>query len=441
MHRRTRTLTVAVSTLALAAAPLAASALGSTPTPSPERADALLAGPTAPAPAVGADEAALREQVQQAAEQARAQHAAPGTTRDGRTTAVPGSTQLEAGLDQLVADGAVGVTAQVETADGTWSGASGTTTLDGSDPALTIADFRAASNTKMMVATLVMQEVEAGTWTLDTRVDDIIPGLFPDHPEVTIRHLLGHTTGAPLGTYELITPYIEDPSDWEDFVGALSRDYSDQEHVDAVNAVPWAGEPGTAMTYSNAGYVALGMLLEEVNGRTVANLLRERVLRPTGLRNTSLPTVSDRRGSGLQGAMFTEQGWFPLPDFDPDVFSHSGSLVTTAADLNDFTEALMSGELVDQSTVDTMLTPSVPNELNYGLGVYAIPDPCTEPGEPVEYLYGHDGATFDTLSLAFSSRDGSRQFSLGVAGRDLTATQDGLYDINDALVPLLLATC
>lgn len=437
MHRRTITMTVASMSLALAAAPIAAVGVGTGPE------DERTALGTV---AAGADEDVLRGQLLEASAQARSDRAAlaqgsrEGTSADLDASVVPTSV-LDTGLDQLVAEGAVGVSAEVETPDLAWSGSAGTTRLGGSDPALTIGDFRAASNTKMMVATLVMQEVENGTWTLDTLVDDIIPGLFPDHPEVTIRHLLGHTSGAPLGTYELITPYIADPTDWDDFLGALNRSYTDQEHVDAVNAAPWTGEPGTAMTYSNAGYVALGMLLEEVNDRSVSNLVRERVLRPTGLRNTSLPTTPDRRGSGLQGAMFTEQGWFDLPAFDPDVFSHSGSMVTTTTDLNDFTEALMSGELVEQTTVDTMLTPSVPNEMNYGLGVYAIPDPCTEPGEPVEYLYGHDGATFGTLSLAFSSRDGSRQFSLGVTGRDLTATQDGLYDINDALVPLLLATC
>ena len=53
----------------------------------------------------------------------------------------------------------------------------------------------------------------------------------------------------------------------------------------------------------------------------------------------------------------------------------------------------------------------------------------------------HDGATFGSLSLTFASRDGSRQVALGVTGRDLPLDQDALYDINDALVPMLLATC
>ncbi|WP_130014478.1 serine hydrolase domain-containing protein, partial [Serinicoccus sediminis] len=346
---------------------------------------------------------------------------------------------LEAALDQLVADGAIGVTATVETPSLRWADAAGRRHLDGPAPALERSALRVASNTKMMVATLVMQEVEAGTWALDTRVDDVIPGLFPDHPEVTIRHLLSHTSGMPLGTYELITPYAgTDPEDWDAFVSAIGRDYTDAEHIDAVNAAPWVGEPGAQFSYSNAGYVALGMLLEQVTGEPVDTLVAERIRRPAGMGQTRVLDDPGLRGPALHEAMFVDgRGWIGLDGFDPDAFSHSGSALSTVEDLDDLTRALMSGELVSQASVEQMVTPSSDNPLGYGLGTYAIPDPC----RPGELLHGHDGASFGSLSLALSSRDGTRQLALGVTGRDLTASQDALYDLNDVLVPLLLATC
>jgi D-alanyl-D-alanine carboxypeptidase len=56
-------------------------------------------------------------------------------------------------------------------------------------------------------------------------------------------------------------------------------------------------------------------------------------------------------------------------------------------------------------------------------------------------LYGHDGATYGTISIALSSRDGSRQIAAGITGRNLTADPDALYDLNELLVPMLQASC
>ncbi|ANS79205.1 Serine-type D-Ala-D-Ala carboxypeptidase [Serinicoccus hydrothermalis] len=428
MHRRTTTIAL---TVALAGIPVAATA--------------------APAPGADVDELAtaaerdeeLRQDVREAAATAQAQAAEMrrSTTGDLPGTArVPWSPRpaLESGIDTLVADGAIGVTARVETPTLRWTGSAGERGLDGAAPALDRSPLRVASNTKTMIATLVMQEVEAGTWTLDTPVDDVIPGLFPDHPDVTVRHLLSHTSGMPLGTYELITPYVEDPEDWDDFVSAISRDYADQEHIDAVNAVPWATQPGEAYSYSNAGYVALGMLLEEATGTDVGTLVTERIRRPAGMGQSRYPDEPGLQGAALHEAMFVDElGWVGLEGFDPDVFSHSGAAVATVEDLSDLTTSLLGGDLVSSASVEQMITPSSENPMGYGLGMYALPDPC----RPGEYLYGHDGATFGSLSLTFASRDGSRQVALGVTGRDLTLDQDALYDINDALVPMLLATC
>ena len=426
-----------ISLGALAAAPLAAGAVDQ------ER----------PQVGLGAavDEAELRKAVLQAAEQAQALQSDASTddspsrrsaTDPDAPTQAPApplvaGDDLDAALEQADADGAIGITARVDTPDLQWSGAAGERRLDRQPPALDNSPFRAASNTKTMIATLVLQQVEAGTWTLDTRVDDVIPGLFPDHPDVTIEHLLSHTSGLPLGTYETLIAEGLTGTDWASFVTALGQDYTDQDHIDAANAAPWPFEPGTGWNYSNTGYVALGMLLEAATGQSVESLLRRGVLPPAGRQHTAYPDEPGLRGLALKEAMWTEEGWVRLDGFDPEVFSHSGAVVSTTEDLIDLNDALFTGELVSQSTVDQMLTPVVPNPLNYGLGVYSIPDPCA----PGEYLSGHDGATFGTLSVNYSSRDGSRQLSFGVTGRDLTASQDALYDLNAVLVPMLLATC
>ena len=146
------------------------------------------------------------------------------------------------------------------------------------------------------------------------------------------------------------------------------------------------------------------------------------------------------RGHALRESFWDGVQWWSLAGFDPDVFSHAGAAVSTTQDLNIFTEALISGELFAPDLLPQMMGGS-PLPTGYGLGVYAVPDPCVQPGEPQALLWGHDGLSFGTSSVALTSSDGTRQFSLAVTGRNLSADPEGLWDLTDVLVPALLATC
>lgn len=166
-----------------------------------------------------------------------------------------------------------------------------------------------------------------------------MPDLFPDHPDVTFRQLLSHTSGAPNGTQELLATQITDPTSLEQLQAALSRDYTPQQHIDTIIAAAWT-EPGT-MLYSNAGYVALGMLLEEQNQRPLSHLLRTRIFKPAGLHHTRYATEASLPGAALHedAWMGEADGWLELEDFDPDLFGAAGAVVGTTEDLNDFTRA------------------------------------------------------------------------------------------------------
>lgn len=357
-------------------------------------------------------------------------------TPPGRST--PVTAALDATLAQLVRDGAIGTTARVQTRTFTWSGAAGLRELGKGAPAGRQDRFLAASNTKVMVATLVLQEVQKGTWRLDQRVDEIIPGLFPQHPDVTFRQLLSHTSGIPNGTNELIASQLTPTSTEADVIAAISRDYTPQQHLAVANAGVWT-TPGQ-FVYSNVGYIALGVLLEAQNRRSLPDLLRERVFRPAGMAHTSFATDPIRRGPVLQEDAWQgpQDGWLELQTFDPDLFWAAGAVVTTAADLTAFTRALIGGRLISRALVDQMATPVAPGG-PYGLGLYRIADPCPKPGA-APYFYGHDGASFGTTSIAFTSADGSRSFTAAATGRDVSAVP-GRWEITSLVAPLSQATC
>ena len=392
-------------------------------------------------PGAAPDDLEQSQQVVQTAEQAgeRAHQLRVKGTPPGRST--PATRAIDAGLARVVKDGAVGVTVRVESPDVDYRGSAGVRDQGRKAPAGWQDRFRAASNTKTMIATLVLQEVERGGWTLDTRVDEVIPGLFPDHPDVTLRQLLSHTSGIPNGTAEILATQITDPTSWEQFLAAVSRDYADQDHIDVVNAAPWT-EPGQFL-YSNAGYVALGMLLEAQTGQSVEQLLRERVFRPAGMRHTSYPDEPGLRGPALHEDAWVGEtlpgGWLDLEGFDPDIFAHAGAVVTTTADLVAFNDALLIGEPVDPALLQEMLTPQADGPLLYGLGIYAVPDPCSDPASP-QLLWGHDGASLGTLSVILGSTDGERQVAVAATGRDL-GSYPARWDLGEVLLPALLATC
>ncbi|GAA2236318.1 hypothetical protein GCM10010413_40740 [Promicromonospora sukumoe] len=380
------------------------------------------------------DALALSQQVLEAAEQAASAPAARART----TTDAGIRRELDRAVSALVDDGAVAVTARVETPDLTWAGADGVRELGGHARARTSDPFRAASNTKPMIATLVMQEIEKGTWTLDTSVEDVLPGALPR--DVTIEQLLSHTSGAPTASEYLILDKMQDPADIDEYFEVLGDHYSDGDHVRAAHTAPWMLEPGTGFSYSNAGFVTLGMMLEKVNKTDLDELLEERVFEPAGMRSTDYPEGPHKRGALLADAAWMgpgTAGWYSVEHFDPTLFRAAGAVTSTTKDLAAFNEALVTGELVSPATITDMLTPRSAEPIEYGLGTYRVPDPCV----PGEYLYGHDGASFGTLSYNLTSLDGERQVTFGVTGRNMTLDQEALYDLTDLLVPMFTASC
>src|SRR5690242_13437930 len=108
--------------------------------------------------------------------------------------------------------------------------------------------FQSGSMGKQFTATAVMMLVEEGKLSLD----DKLIKFFPDGPEawrnITIRHMLTHTSG--MGDY---------PHDFD-----LRRDYTEDELIERIKAVPLAFQPGEKWSYSNLAYVTLGVLIHKV---------------------------------------------------------------------------------------------------------------------------------------------------------------------------------
>jgi D-alanyl-D-alanine carboxypeptidase len=309
----------------------------------------------------------------------------------------------------------VGAVAQVMGPGSTWSSASGVRRLSGRQPVARAGDrVRIASVTKSMVATLALQEVERGRWTLSTRVRDVLPGLLPGHGNVTLAQLLSHRSGLP----DYLAALVADAETTQDVVDELSTRRTDRELVRLALTLPWGFEPGASFGYSNTNYVVVGLMLARANHRSVGSLLERRVFRPARMTGSSFPRTARVRGPHLSEYAIFEDSYTSLASFEPSVFSSAGAVVSTARDVNRFYAALSSGRLLRPGLVRQMRQPRSTDPLAYGLGLYSLPDPCPTAEGRQQLVYGHDGASFGTFTLSLSSPDGRRQVTVAMTGRN-----------------------
>lgn len=352
----------------------------------------------------------------------------PGTGEDSRA--------FRGGLDAVADAGAVGVVGAVRGPGTRWSGAAGVRSIDAAVPARGADRARVGSVTKSMIATLALQEVQAHRWTLSTTVEQVWPGLLPGHGQVTLEQLLSHRSGAP----EYLTPVIESAQTPAQLVTILSGRYTDRRLVRAALTQGWEFPPGTQFSYSNTNYLVIGLMLTRANHRSLGALLERRVFRPAHMRSAVFPTRSWPAARALSGYALFERP-YNLDRTSPTLLTAAGAVVANTGDLDRFYRALLTGRLLRADLVRSMIRPRSTGTLAYGLGIYAVADPCPTRSGGAQLLYGHDGATFGTQTLAFTSADGTRQTSIAWTGRSYLEESPTSALAQQFLVDAFTATC
>ena len=139
-------------------------------------------------------------------------------------------------------------------------------------------DFRLASCTKQFTAMAIMLLVHDGKLRYDTRLTDV----FPDFPEygkaITIRHLLNHSSGLP--DYEALME--QSPTRWSE-----AQQITDAEVLALLKSQTHGKfAPGSSWSYSNSGYVVLGLVVAQVSGQSFPDFLQARIFRPLRMDHT-----------------------------------------------------------------------------------------------------------------------------------------------------------
>jgi CubicO group peptidase (beta-lactamase class C family) len=241
--------------------------------------------------------------------------------------------------------------------------------------------FRIASVTKQFTALAVLVLQERGKLRVTDNVCVHLPACPPHWAPVTIEHLLTHTSG--LLNY---TDVMEENLD-EFFRVAGGRQPTPEGILRTVADRPLEFPPGSRWVYSNSGYVLLGQLIERVSGTSYADFLRDEILDPLDMADTSYePGIA----SGEEYAVGYEDWETPAMKFNTEIFAAAGGLSSTVTDLVRWQRFLLTGSpaVVRQETLAELLRPRVAeNALQwYGYGIGSRGRTMAEPDS-----YFHSG--------------------------------------------------
>jgi CubicO group peptidase (beta-lactamase class C family) len=215
-------------------------------------------------------------------------------------------------------------------------------------------DFRLASCTKQFTAMAIMLLVHDQKLRYDENLTDLFPD-FPDYGRtITIRNLLTHTSGLP---------------DYEDLMeqgAAAKREVWTENHqIQDAEVLALLNEqkkgkfaPGTQWSYSNSGYVLLGIIVGKVSGKSFPDFLRERIFAPLKMDQTlayvkGVNEVPNR----AYGHSRKADGWAETDQSATSATLGDGGVYSNVEDLARWDSALAHYTLLPETEMREALTP------------------------------------------------------------------------------------
>lgn len=299
---------------------------------------------------------------------------------------------LQAVLDKVV-DGkkVFGTSFALKKCTYTWQGAAGNLTSD--------KPYFIASTTKLFTTAIILRLREEGKLSLDNKISkylnpSIVSGLHiykgRDYSEeLTIRHMLSHTSGLP--------DYFQDK-------GAIGKSLEDE--LMAGNDQYWTFEQSIERTkimsplfapetkgkakYSDANFQILGKIIEIITGKTYSENCQERIIQPLGLTQTYLyQDANDETPMHL----YYKSNELHIPKAMTS-FGADGGIVSVSSDMLVFIEAFFTGKLFKISYVDEIqeVWNKIFPPMRAGIGIHLFKLPWIfNPTGAIPYFIGHSG--------------------------------------------------
>jgi CubicO group peptidase (beta-lactamase class C family) len=216
--------------------------------------------------------------------------------------------------------------------------------------------FEIGSITKQFTAAGILLLQQDGKLSVDDKISRYLkntPGIWAD---VTVRHLLTHTSG------------IKSYTGLDGF--ALTKHLTQEQFISAIGAQPMEFQPGGAWKYCNTGFNLLGYIIENVSGQHYWDFMRERIFKPLRMNETtdrSPGAIIPNRADGYEQ---TNHVWINR-DFDLTEVFAAGAIASTVGDLAKWNAALDRDGLLHGTTKQAMWTPAILTDgkvTKYGFG-------------------------------------------------------------------------
>lgn len=222
--------------------------------------------------------------------------------------------------------------------------------------------------------------------------------------DVTIHHLLTHTSGIPSFT------------DFDDYEATKATPSPPEQTIARFKDEPLDFPPGQRWHYSNSGYILLGYIIEETSGQAYETFLQQYIFEPLEMKNTGY----DHNDGSLAAAYTGLQDQWREADFiDMTVPYAAGALYSTVEDLYRWDQALYTEQLVSKDMLDLMFTPhaKLPNvNLSYGYGWIV--------GEINNHQAVSHGGRTDGIATVIRRYIDNRVTIIVLSNRDTTAVEN-----------------
>ncbi|KAA1181575.1 serine hydrolase domain-containing protein [Paenibacillus sp. B2(2019)] len=231
--------------------------------------------------------------------------------------------------------------------------------------------FGIASGCKIFTAIAVCQLVERGLISFESRLSDYLKKVeFPlFSSEITIHQLLTHSSGIPDYFDETIMDDFEEL--WKTQPMYTLRQLED--FVPMFRNLPMMWTPGERFHYNNAGYIVLGLLVEELSGMSFSDYVELHIFKPCGMEQSGYFTLDALPANCALGYIEEENGsWRSNIYSIPVKGGADGGAFVTAPDMQLFWNGLMNHTLLNPVLTSLLLTPHihVNGEGYYGYGVW-----------------------------------------------------------------------
>ncbi|MCQ6278637.1 serine hydrolase domain-containing protein [Bacillus sp. EB600] len=238
--------------------------------------------------------------------------------------------------------------------------------------------FYIGSITKVFISASIMQQQEKGKININDPVAKYIPD-FPNGKEITLYHLLTHTSGIP---------------EHSETTQKISHD----DLIKKIEKGKLKFKPGSEWNYSDSNYTILAYILEKVTGEPLETYVKQHVFDVAGMEHTGFGEAFYKEPFPSKG--YKQKGGTMITPDLPDMSQlfGCGDVYTTAYDMYLFDKALYTGKLMSQKSLKQFFTPF---KHNYALGLYSDPGSYSDhgvlPGWNTLNSFSKSGSTYVVL--------------------------------------------